>query len=53
MKNKKIKIELTSEELQAIIDSFNAWDSFDNLWLKERELLKRLIKIQKEESYGK
>ena len=49
MKNKKIKIELTSYELQAIIDCLNAWDSFGNLWLKEQDLLKKLIKIQKEE----
>lgn len=51
VKNKikdKIKVELTSHELQIIIDLINAWNLEDNLWIDELDLLKKLIKIKKE-----
>lgn len=48
MKNKKIKIELTLDEVQTIIDCINAWDYEDSLSWKELDLLDKLLKIVKE-----
>lgn len=46
--NKKIKIELTLDEIYTIIDIINAWDYEDNLSWKEIDLLDKLLEIIKE-----
>lgn len=48
MENKKIKIELTLDEIHTIIDIINAWDYEDSLSWKELDLLDKLLKIIKE-----
>lgn len=48
IKNKKIKIELTLDELKIIIYCIEGWEDEYNLSDAEIELLKKLGKIKKE-----
>lgn len=48
MESKKIKVELTLDEIYTIIDIINAWDYEDSLSGKEIDLLDKLLEIIKE-----